>query len=146
MFIGIMILFFVTGTFNIVHAGHVRLLEFASKYGEVTVGINADPYLQKKYGDNAVPLVDRAYVLRNNIFVKDVVVFIEDEPSKLIRTLKPKYYIKGPDYSEDTLYEASTVKAVGAKLIIHPADKEYNSTELVEVLPDSAFEKFNKFS
>ena len=39
-----------TGTFNLCHAGHIRLFEFCSQFGEVIVGINADPYLWEKYG------------------------------------------------------------------------------------------------
>ena len=54
----------VTGTFNVMHAGHVELLEFASRFGRVTVGLNADSYLYSKYGeDKTVPLLNRAYVL-----------------------------------------------------------------------------------
>jgi len=136
----------VTGTFNVMHAGHVRLLEFAAKYGDVTVGINADPYLRKKYGENAVPLVDRSYVLSSCKYVTNVVMFREDEPSKLILALKPKYYIKGPDYNKDELPELGALNIVRSKIIIHPADKEYNSSELIETLPESAFDKLNKYS
>jgi len=136
----------VTGTFNVLHAGHVRLLEFAANYGSVTVGINADSYLKKKYGDNAVSLVDRSYVLSSCKFVTNVVMFREDEPSKLIISLKPTYYIKGPDYSREELPELGALNIVRAKLIIHPAEKEYNSSELITTLPDSAFDKFNKYS
>ena len=136
----------VTGTFNIVHAGHVRLLEFASKYGKVTVGINADPYLQNKYGDHAVALVDRSYVLKSIQYVDSVVVFMEEDPSALIRQLKPTYYIKGPDYILEELPELSAIKATGAHPIIHPTDKEYSSTNLCEALPKSAFDTLNKYS
>ena len=136
----------VTGTFNVMHAGHVRLLEFASRYGKVVVGINADSYLKNKYGDHAVPLVDRSYVLSSCKYVTDVVMFREDEPSNLILRLRPKYYIKGPDYSKGELVEMAAIQRAGAKLIIHPADKEYNSSDLVNVLPDTAFDKLNKYS
>lgn len=134
----------VTGTFNIMHAGHVRLLEFAARYGKVTVGINADPYLKEKYGDKAVPLVNRSYVLNSCIYVDKVVVFTEKDPSNLILKTKPKIYIKGPDYCEDNLPEMSAIKRTGAKLIIHREGKEYNSSELVEVLPESAYKKISK--
>jgi cytidyltransferase-like protein len=135
----------VTGTFNIMHAGHVRLFEFAARYGKVTVGINADPYLIKKYGDKAVQLVDRSYVLNSCKYIDNVVVFLEDDPSKLILRLRPKIYIKGPDYSEETLPELPAVKQVGSRLIIHRADKEYNSSELIETLPQDAFKKALKY-
>ena len=136
----------VTGTFNVVHAGHVRLLEFASRYGLVTVGLNCDSYLLKKYGDKTVPLVDRAYVLRNNCFVHKVVVFNESEPSSLIRKLKPSYFVRGPDYSGVVLPEAEALKQVGCKLLIQHAKKEYNASELVEAVDNSAFKKLNKYT
>lgn len=124
-----------TGCFNILHAGHLRLLEFASRYGLVTVGINSDKYLQNKYGELAVPLSDRSYVLRNNVFVHKVVMFREDEPSELIRQLKPLYYIRGPDYLNQVLPEAAALEEVGSTLIIHRAEKEYNASILSSGLP-----------
>lgn len=136
----------VTGTFNILHAGHIRLLEFASRYGLVTVGINSDSYLIKKYGDQTVNLVDRSYVLRSNRFVNKVVVFNEPTPCKLIRKLKPSYFVRGPDYKDVDLPEAEALRQVGCKLVIHPGDKEYNSSDLVEIADKSIFKKLNKYS
>tara|TARA_Y100001970_G_C14070376_1_gene769085 strand:- start:26 stop:454 length:429 start_codon:yes stop_codon:yes gene_type:complete len=136
----------VTGTFNIVHPGHVRLLEFAAQYGEVTVGINTDNYVQRKYGKNALPLIDRSYVLESISHVSKVIAFREDEPSKLIEKLKPKYYIKGPDYDLDELPELKILRKIGATVIIHPTGKEYNSSDLVKALPKSAFNTFDKYS
>ena len=63
----------VTGTFNLVHPGHIRLLEFASNYGRVTVGINADAFLKEKYGDAAIPLIDRSFVLQSIRYVDEVI-------------------------------------------------------------------------
>jgi rfaE bifunctional protein nucleotidyltransferase chain/domain len=136
----------VTGTFNVVHAGHVRLLEFASRFGKVTVGINADPYLKEKYGEKAVSLVDRSYVLLSCKFVDEVVMFREDEPSDLILSLQPEVYIKGPDYTIEALPELKALKKARSKIIIHPANKEYNSSELVQMLKKSAFQNFKKYS
>lgn len=131
----------VTGTFNVLHAGHIRLLEFASKHGLVTVGINNDSYLKGKYGDKAVSLEDRIYVLTSNKYVSNVVVFDEDEPSNLILELKPTFYVKGPDYKDVVLPEAEAVERAGCKLIIHPALKEYNSSNLIHSLPINVFRK-----
>lgn len=137
----------VTGTFNIVHAGHVRLLEFASRYGKVTVGINADPYLKIKYGDLAVPLVDRSYVLKSIKYVDSVIIFREDTPESLVRKVRPRYYVKGPDYelTSESLPELEALQEVGAYPIVQPADKEYNSSELVKALQPSVFDKLDKY-
>ena len=136
----------VTGTFNIVHAGHVRLLEFANRYGLVTVGINADSYVKKKYEERAVPLIDRSFVLRNNSFVHKVVVFREDDPSNLIRKLKPDFYIRGPDYRDVEISEQSALDEVQAKLIIQPCEKEYSSSFLLEEQPKRISDRLNKYT
>jgi rfaE bifunctional protein nucleotidyltransferase chain/domain len=130
----------VTGTFNVLHAGHCELLEFASRLGRVTVGINADPYLVKKYGDKAIPLNNRAYVLKCNRFVDEVVFFKEDNPAKLIKKLKPKYFVRGPDYAGVELPEQDALDSVGAKVVIHRVDKIHSSTEIVSGAPSSWFE------
>tara|TARA_Y100001938_G_C7996374_1_gene382318 strand:- start:321 stop:767 length:447 start_codon:yes stop_codon:yes gene_type:complete len=130
----------VTGTFNIMHAGHIELLEFANQFGCVTVGINADSYLHKKYGkDKTVPLINRAYVLDSCKFVDEVVVFTEDNPSALIRQLKPKYFIRGPDYASSKLPEQDALDEVGAELICQYAEKIHDASFLVKFLPQSAF-------
>lgn len=136
----------VTGTFNIVHAGHVSLLEFASRYGKVVVGINSDDFLVNKYGDLAVPALNRSYVLRSLKFVNKVIVFKEDEPSSLIRKIKPAYYIKGPDYKSVNLPEQKAIESTGTRLIIQPTQKEFDSSELIKSVPKSAFKKFDKWT
>jgi cytidyltransferase-like protein len=128
------------GTFNIVHAGHVQLFEFASQFGKVTVGINADSYLHNKYGkDKTVPLMNRAYVVSSCKYVHDVVVFTQADPSALIRQLAPGIYIRGPDYSGVELPEQEALDDVRAQLIIQCADKIHNASSLVEFVSQSAF-------
>ena len=129
-----------TGTFNLMHAGHVELLEFASRFGHVTVGVNADSYLHSKYGkDMTVPLMNRAYVLSSCRYVDDVVVFTDDEPSSLILQLRPRVYVRGPDYAGKQLVEQSALDQVGAELIIHQSEKIHDSSSLVASLPKSSF-------
>jgi cytidyltransferase-like protein len=130
----------VTGTFNVMHAGHVELFEFASQYGKVTVGINGDDYMKVKYGDKAIPLMNRAYVLRSCRYVEDVVFFNEQDPSQLILKLRPKYFVRGPDYSGVELAEKDALKAVGTTLVIHQAKKIHNSSQISPSLEKDAFE------
>lgn len=120
-----------TGFFNRLHPGHIELLEFASKLGKVTVGLNADPFLIEKYKDFALPLIDRIYIISSIRFVDRVVVFWEKTPAELILKLKPKYFIKGPDYQGKLLPEQYAIDEVGAKLLIHTAEKKYSSTALL---------------
>ncbi len=137
-----------TGTFNLCHAGHIRLFEFCSKFGEVIVGINADPYLWKKYGkENTIPLSDRVFVLNACKFIDKVIVFTEDEPSKLISRVKPDLYVKGPDYLNKDIPEKKVLNDLDIMLAIQPAEKEYNSSELIKLyFTKSSFDKFDKYS
>ena len=129
-----------TGTFNLLHSGHVQLLEFASKFGKLTVGVNSDSYLKKKYNNTQViPLVHRVYMLKSLRFVDDVVVFLEDDPRNLIYQLRPAYFVRGPDYAGADLIEQEALDSVGAQLIIHHADKIYNASELVKKAPKGIF-------
>jgi len=130
----------VTGTFNVMHAGHVELFEYASQYGSVTVGINADSYLHDKYGeDKTVPMLNRAYVVSSCCFVDEVVIFTKSDPSALIRQLKPQFFVRGPDYSGVALVEQDALDEVGAKVIIQCADKIHNASSLIENVAESAF-------
>lgn len=137
-----------TGTFNLCHAGHIRLFEFCSQFGKLTVGINADPYLWEKYGkEKTIPLVDRVYVLKACKYIEQVVVFTEKEPTKLISKIKPDLYVKGPDYLNKDIPEKVILETLNIPLAIQPATKEYNSSELIErYFNESAFHKMKKYS
>lgn len=137
-----------TGTFNLCHAGHIRLFEFCSQFGEVIVGINADPYLWKKYGkEKTIPLIDRVYVLNACKFIDKVIVFTEEEPSKLISRIKPDLYVKGPDYLNKDIPEKEVLNKLNIMLAIQPAEKEYNSSELVNIyFKNSAYDNCKKYS
>lgn len=126
-----------TGTFNLLHSGHCRLFEFASRYGSLTVGLNTDPYLVGKYGDKAIPLLNRAYCVGSNRFVDRVVSFDEPDPSNLIRKLKPRYYIKGPDYVGQHLAEMEAILETGTELVLHRETKECSSSDYLELINSS---------
>lgn len=121
------------------HAGHCELIEFASQYGAVTVALNGDEACKRKYGDLAVPLINRAYVLGCNRFVDNVVFFNEDDPRELILKLRPKYFVRGPDYSGVPLIEQSALDEVGCKLVIHQTSKIFNSSKLMPAVDLEAF-------
>lgn len=132
----------VSGCFNILHAGHVDLLEFASRYGEVTVGINGEEYMKKKYGEYAMPLLSRSKVLKACRYVNDVVFFNEDEPSELIKRLRPRYFVRGPDYSGIVLTESAALEAVGSTLIIHQDTKIHDGSNIIKGLEPDFFNSF----
>jgi rfaE bifunctional protein nucleotidyltransferase chain/domain len=124
-----------TGTYNLCHAGHIRLFEFCSSLGYLVVGINSDEYLIKKYGkEKTVQLKDRIYVLKACKFIDEVVVFDEDDPCNLISQIKPDVYVKGPDYKGVIIPEIDIIIKLGIRYIIQDAKKEYNSSNLLNTL------------
>lgn len=124
----------ITGTFLCAHAGHIELFEFGSKYGKVTVGLNGDDYLKQKYGEDIIPLTQRAYVVGSCKFVNNVVFFNEENPIELIRKLRPRYFIRGPDYLNQKLIEQDILDEVGSKLIIHQTEKINSSSIILQRL------------
>lgn len=134
----------VTGTFNIMHAGHVELFEFCSKLGKVVVGINSDKYLNEKYGkDKTIPLDKRVYVVKSCRYVDEVIAFSEDEPSNLIQKIRPDFYVKGPDYKGKTIPEDKILNLLGIKKIIQPSEKILNCSDLIENVSIKDFNFFN---
>lgn len=107
------------------------MFKWACQYGPLIVGINGNQANVKKYGERSVKLNDRIFVLESNRWVSEVVVFEESEPSALIRKLRPKYYVKGPDYEGVRLPEEAALLETGTTLLIRPGIRKYSSTELV---------------
>jgi len=92
---------FTNGCFDIIHAGHVRLLEKAGSLGgALVVGLNSDKSVRrlKGAGRPVNPQKDRALVLAGLSAVDRVAVFGEDTPFELLRELRPDILVKGADY------------------------------------------------
>ena len=106
---------FTNGCFDILHLGHVRLLQEAKSFGDVlVVGVNADASVSRLKGPTRPinPEYDRAYLLSSLACVDYAVVFGEDTPYELIATLRPDVLVKGADYTVDTVVGADLVSEV----------------------------------
>ena len=95
-------LVFTNGTFDILHPGHVKYLDWARRQGDaLCVGLNSDKSV-KSYKDDRRPInpqTDRARVLAALECVDYVVTFDEPEPDKLIELLVPDVLVKGKDWA-----------------------------------------------
>ena len=93
---------FTNGCFDILHAGHASILEFARRQGDLLIlGINSDASVRRLKGP-ARPInkqADRAFVAAALQPVDAVVFFGEDTPLNLIKSIKPDVLVKGADYS-----------------------------------------------
>lgn len=96
----------VNGTFDVLHVGHVSLLQFASLYGKVRVGIDSDRRVKELKGENR-PVnnwKDRSTMLKELRSVKEVVGFDSDEElENQIKEYNPDYCVIGSDYKDKTV-------------------------------------------
>jgi len=112
------------GCFDLLHVGHVRYLQAAKALGRaLVVGLNSDSSVQGiKPPQRGLPLrpiipeAQRAEVLAALKPVDAVVIFPEETASHLIQTLQPDIYVKGRDYTLETLPEAPIVQSYGGRI------------------------------
>ena len=110
---------FTNGCFDIIHAGHVRYLTAAKNFGDVLiVGLNTDKSVRKLKGESR-PInnqADRAEVLLGLKAIDHVIFFGEETAEDLISEVKPDIYVKGGDYTLETLPEAKIVQSYGGRV------------------------------
>lgn len=125
---------FTNGCFDILHPGHVAYLTQAKALGDILiVGVNTDESVQRLKGtDRPInPLSDRLTVLAALSCVDHVVPFAELTPKNLIRIICPGIYVKGGDYTRETLPEAELVEELGGIVRILPYVDNRSTTRLI---------------
>ena len=127
---------FTNGVFDLLHPGHVELLEAARAEGEaLVVGVNGDASarrLGKGPGRPVASEAARARVLAALAAVDCVVLFDDDTPRALIDALHPDVLAKGADYARDAIVGADLVEARGGRVVRIPLVPDQSSTRLVE--------------
>ncbi|MDQ0994647.1 D-glycero-beta-D-manno-heptose 1-phosphate adenylyltransferase [Streptomyces sp. V3I7] len=111
------------GCFDILHAGHVGLLESARRTGDcLIVCVNSDASLARRKGPGRPlnHLADRIRVLAALGSVDAVAVFEEDTPVELLGRLRPDVWVKGGDYSVEELPEAEALRSWGGQAVLLP--------------------------
>ncbi|HTW47985.1 MAG TPA: bifunctional D-glycero-beta-D-manno-heptose-7-phosphate kinase/D-glycero-beta-D-manno-heptose 1-phosphate adenylyltransferase HldE [Acidobacteriaceae bacterium] len=126
---------FTNGCFDLLHIGHVTLLEDARREGDrLVVGINSDASVRGLKGPTR-PIVgerERARILAALAAVDAVVVFGESTPMNLILALRPDVIVKGGDYDESTVVGAKEVRSWGGQVNIVPIVEGFSTTRLIE--------------
>jgi D-beta-D-heptose 7-phosphate kinase/D-beta-D-heptose 1-phosphate adenosyltransferase len=126
---------FTNGCFDLVHRGHVALLEEARRRGELLiVGLNSDESARRLKGPSRPVLgeAERAYVLASLAPVDLVVIFDEDTPERLIREIDPRVLVKGADYAESEIVGADIVKSRGGEVVRVPLVEGASTSSIVE--------------
>ena len=126
---------FTNGCFDILHAGHVRYLTAAKNFGDVLiVGLNTDESVRRLKGDSR-PInnqLDRAEILLGLKAVDHVIFFGEQTAENLIAEVKPNIYVKGGDYTLETLPEAKIVQQFGGRVELVNLVAGHSTTNIVE--------------
>lgn len=129
---------FTNGVFDLLHPGHVELLESARAEGAaLVVGVNSDASVRRLGKGAERPLAPqdaRARVLAGLAAVDCVVLFDEDTPQSLIEALAPDVLVKGADYARDAIVGADWVEARGGRVVRIPLVPGFSTTSLVERL------------
>jgi D-glycero-beta-D-manno-heptose 1-phosphate adenylyltransferase len=127
------------GCFDLLHVGHVRYLQAARKLGDaLAVGLNGDESTRALKGKGR-PLnkeQDRAEVLAALSSVDYVAIFPEVRATRFLETVRPAVYVKGGDYTAETLdaQERAALEQSGAQIRILPFVEGYSTSSLIERL------------
>ncbi len=126
---------FTNGCFDILHRGHVTYLNRAKALGDLLIlGLNSDESVQRLKGPTRPinALADRAQVLDALSCIDYIVPFDENTPARLIDALRPDIYVKGGDYTRETLPEAPQVEALGGEVQILQYLDDFSTTSIIE--------------
>jgi len=125
------------GCFDLLHTGHIRYLQAARALGDaLAVAINGDESVRALKGDGR-PLnsaADRAEVVAALACVDHVTIFPETRATDLLAKVRPAIYVKGGDYTRETLDadERGALEQAGAEIRIVPFEKGYSTSSLLE--------------
>ena len=127
---------FVNGTFDVLHRGHLELLNYAKTFGYVIVGIDTDECVREKKGQGR-PIYnqyERKFLLENLKSVDEVIFFSSElEFEELIKSLNPDIIIVGSDWKEK-----STIKSYyDGDLIFFDRMEDYSTTNIILKILDT---------
>jgi D-beta-D-heptose 7-phosphate kinase/D-beta-D-heptose 1-phosphate adenosyltransferase len=128
---------FTNGCFDLLHAGHVHLLNAARRLGDhVFVGLNSDSSIRRLKGvDRPIfPLDERASMLSALAGVDAIIAFDADTPEELIARLHPDVLVKGAEYAVERMVGADMVEAWGGRVERVPMLAGKSTTGLLEAL------------
>jgi rfaE bifunctional protein nucleotidyltransferase chain/domain len=129
---------FTNGVFDLVHAGHVELLEAARREGNaLIVGVNSDASVRRlgKGADRPVNgEIARARVIAGFAAVDCVLLFDADTPLDVIQRLAPDVLVKGADYSREGIVGADLVESRGGRVVRVPLIGGFSTSSILERL------------
>ena len=130
------------GCFDLLHVGHVRYLQTARALGDfLVVGLNSDRSVRELKGSGRPIMTesDRAEVVAALQCVDLVTIFPEMRATRFLAAARPAIYVKGGDYSSETLNdeERAALKQIGAQIRLVPFEAGYSTSGLIEQICSS---------
>lgn len=126
---------FTNGCFDLLHPGHIQLLERAKRLGDLLiVAINSDRSVRMLKGPTR-PIInqrDRALLVAALESVDYVTIFDEPTPVLLIDRLRPQVLVKGADWSATRIVGRETIRRNHGRVVRIPLIKAHSTTQLIE--------------
>lgn len=124
------------GCFDLLHIGHIRYLRAARALGDaLVVAINGDESVRVLKGESRplIPENERAEIVAALECVNYVVVFSEVRATRLLEEVRPSVYVKGGDYTPETLHpeERAALERIGAEIRILPFESGHSTSGLI---------------
>lgn len=132
---------FTNGCFDIIHPGHIHLLNSAKRLGDyLIVGLNSDESIKRLKGDRRPFLNERerASILGSLDAVDLIILFNEDTPNNVLNILKPDILVKGNDYKLEEIIGREIVESYGGKVHLIPIINGYSTTALTELIKNKS--------
>jgi len=130
---------FTNGCFDILHEGHIySLSQAASEADYLIVGVNADASVKKLKGQSR-PINNehsRSRLLASLMLVDAVIIFKEDTPLDLIKSLLPDVLVKGGDYKVEEIAGAKEVIENGGRVVINPILQGFSTTSIIDKMKE----------
>ena len=126
---------FTNGCFDLLHKGHLDLLNEALQFGDILiVGLNSDESVKKLKG-NSRP-IEPQKVRKANLFkikfISDVIIFDEITPLKLIKVIEPNFIVKGGDYKPENIVGAKEIIKWGGEVKIIKLTPGFSTTDSIK--------------
>ena len=119
---------FVSGAFNILHPGHIRLLKFAADCGDhLIVGVYSDCLA----GENTYVSEDERWLTIQNLSIVNESFLIDQPPEQTIAQIKPDIVVKGKEYENQHNPELEVLQTYGGKLLFSSGDSVFSSFNLI---------------
>ncbi len=131
---------FTNGCFDILHMGHITYLNEARGLGDIlVVGVNTDASIRRLKGPSRpiIPEIERSHVLASLECVDHVVLFDDDTPLDLIRSIRPDILVKGADYTKEQVVGHDIVESYGGEVRLIPVVGSLSTSAIIDRIKKS---------